>query len=121
MVHRTLVAYLVMVEADFFVFATGPWLGALIPHVIGSRIRPTRQEVHYFGPSGELARQFSSLPLWVDFGESIFYGIPDSAGSGFKVADDTRGEIVDPSTLERVPSKASLQRSRALLARRFSR
>ena len=36
-------------DADRYVFACGPWLGRLFPDVIGSRVRPTRQEVFYFG------------------------------------------------------------------------
>ena len=35
--------------ADQYVFACGPWLGKLFPDVLGDRIRPTRQEVFYFG------------------------------------------------------------------------
>ncbi len=59
------------------------------------------------------------LPVWIDFGERIFYGIPDTHGRGFKIADDTRGEDVDPTTLDRTPSAPSVARARRLLAERF--
>jgi glycine/D-amino acid oxidase-like deaminating enzyme len=106
--------------ADAFVFACGPWLGGLFPEVIGERIRPTRQEVFFFGPPVVNARfAEGSFPVWVDFGERIFYGIPGNEHRGFKVADDTHGERIDPTTLERRPDEAALERARGLLRERF--
>lgn len=106
--------------ADAFVFACGPWLGGLFPEVIGERIRPTRQEVFFFGPPVVDARFAEGrFPVWVDYGERIFYGIPGNENRGFKVADDTHGERVDPTTLERRPDEAALERARGLLRERF--
>lgn len=102
------------VEADVHVYACGPWLGQLFPDVIGDRIRPTRQEIFYFDA------ETPALPTWLDFGERIFYGIPSIDGHGFKVADDTRGETVDPTTQSRVASEDGLARARRFLATRFS-
>ena len=107
-------------EADVYVFACGPWLGRLFPEVLGNAISPTRQEVHFFGtPPG--SRRFAppDMPVWIDFGERIFYGIPDTHGRGFKVADDTRGAVIDPTTMQRVPSEEGMARARALLSERF--
>ena len=107
-------------EADVYVFACGPWLGKLFPDVIGERVRPTRQEVFYFGtPAGSERYQPSHLPIWIDFGERIVYGIPDVHGRGFKVADDTRGAAIDPTTAERIASAEGLTRARHLLSERF--
>ena len=106
--------------ADAFVFACGPWLGELFPEAVGERIRPTRQEVFFFGPPRDDAPfAEGSFPVWVDFGERIFYGIPGNEHRGFKVADDTHGLAVDPTTLERRPDEATLERARALLRERF--
>ena len=102
-------------RADVYVFACGPWLSKIFSDV---PITPTRQEVHFFGtPAG--SSDFRTLPIWIDFGERIFYGIPDTHGRGFKVADDTRGTAIDPTTLERTPSSDSVARARKLLAERF--
>ena len=50
-------------EADAYVFACGPWLGQIFPEVIGDRVRPTRQEVHFFGsPSGDASFSAPGLP-----------------------------------------------------------
>ena len=107
-------------KADVYVFACGPWLGRLFPDVLGSAITATRQEVHFFGtPRGSQSYTAKAMPVWIDFGERIFYGIPDTHGRGFKVADDTRGEAVDPTTMERAPSPESVARARRLLAERF--
>jgi len=108
------------IEADVFVYACGPWLGKLFPDVIGERVRPTRQEVHYFGtPRGSTAYAAGHFPIWIDFGERIIYGIPDIHGRGFKVADDTRGAAFDPTNGNRKPSEAGIERARHLLAERF--
>jgi len=107
-------------EADHFVFACGPWLGQLFPEVLGEAIHPTRQEVFYFGtPRGSERYQPPRLPVWIDFGERVIYGVPDVHGRGFKIADDTRGEPVDPTSLERRASDAALARVRQLLRERF--
>jgi glycine/D-amino acid oxidase-like deaminating enzyme len=106
--------------ADRFVFACGPWLGGLFPEAVGRRIRPTRQEVFFFGPpAGDARFAETGCPVWVDFGERIFYGVPGNEHRGFKVADDTHGEEVDPTGLERRPTREALERARALLRERF--
>lgn len=107
-----------VLRADAFVFACGPWLGHVLPDVVGERIQPSKQEVFFFGtPAGD--RAYRNLPVWIDFGERIFYGIPSAESRGFKVADDTRGEPVDPTSLERVTSNDGLARMREFLRRRF--
>jgi glycine/D-amino acid oxidase-like deaminating enzyme len=109
-------------DADLYVFACGPWLGSLFPEVIGERrILPTRQEVFYFGPpAGERRFDDGACPVWIDLsGERIYYGIPGNEHRGFKVADDTRGEPIDPTTTERTFSPRLLAAARAVMGRRF--
>jgi monomeric sarcosine oxidase len=107
------------IEADAYVFACGPWLGRMFPGVLGNAIRPTRQEVYYFTvpePGRYVAGRF---PVWIDFGERIVYGVPSPDGATLKIADDTRGETVDPDTVNRVPRKEAIDRARKFLAERF--
>ncbi len=106
------------VDADVYVFAAGPWLGKLFPDVIGNAVRPTRQEVYYFETKGDHF-QVGHLPIWVDFGKHIVYGMPGIDGHWFKIADDTRGETIDPTTMKRVMTPAGVERARAFLAERF--
>lgn len=106
-------------DADIYVFACGPWLGQMFPGVLGNAIRPTRQEVHYFTIPRPERYRAGRLPIWIDFGERIVYGVPDIDGRTLKVADDTRGEPVDPSNVDRVPRKAAIERTRKFLAERF--
>ena len=108
------------IEADAFIFACGPWLGSIFPDVVGSLVSPTRQEVYYFAtPAGDARFQAPSMPVWLDAGERVIYGIPEPAGRGFKMADDTPGPPIDPTTGERVPTTAGITAARAFLARRF--
>ena len=107
-------------SADRFVFACGPWLGRLFPDVIGSRVRPTRQEVFYFGaPAGDDRFIEPRMPVWAEVGERFVYGIPGNLHRGFKAADDTRGPDFDPTDGDRNPSPDLERAMRAFLSRRF--
>ena len=106
--------------ADRFVFACGPWLGSLFPDVIGDRVRATRQEVFFFGtPSGDRRYTEEALPVWADHGTRFMYGIPGNEWRGFKVADDSRGPVFDPTNGERTATEAALQIARDYVGYRF--
>ena len=109
------------VEADAFVFATGPWLPKLFPDLLGRRIVPTRQEVFYFAPpAGDDRFGPRAMPGWADFGGGLsFSGFPDLESRGVKFANDVHGEIVDPDTQTRRPSEEALKEVIAFRDRRF--
>jgi len=107
-------------EADAFVFACGPWLGQIFPDVIGRRVKPTRQDVFYFGPpAGDTDFEESRLPVWVEIGKRAMYGIPGNANRGFKICDDSAGAPIDPTSVERTVTPASLRIARRFMAQRF--
>lgn len=107
-------------EADRLVFACGPWMGQLFPDVIGRRIVATRQTVSFFGtPAGDGRYDTGALPVWVHLGERLVYGAPDHERRGLKIADDTAGEDVDPTTMDRTPTPDELRRARVILRERF--
>jgi glycine/D-amino acid oxidase-like deaminating enzyme len=107
-------------SADQFIFACGPWAGRVFPDVVGRRIVATRQEIFFFGtPVGETRYAINELPVWVHVGERVVYGAPDHERRGIKIADDTAGVEVDPTTLDRVASAAGLARAREILRARF--
>ncbi len=106
--------------ADQYVFACGPWLGKLFPEAIGARVRPTRQEVFFFGtPAGDERFTDKKLPVWADHRDRFIYGIPGNQGRGFKVADDTRGPEFDPTSGNRTVSAEGLKNIRDYVAFRF--
>ena len=108
------------IEADRFVFAAGPWMPQLFPDVVGRRIIATRQEVFFFRPPpGDARWDAGAMPVWVHLGERLVYGIPSFERRGVKLADDTAGPEVDPTTLERIPSESGLANARAILRDRF--
>lgn len=110
-----------VLRADLYVFACGPWLRSLFPEAVGERfLRVTRQEVFYFAtPPGDPRFSEGLCPTWVDLSARIFYGIPGNEQRGFKLADDTRGEPLDPTSAERLITPALLAEAREVLARRF--
>jgi glycine/D-amino acid oxidase-like deaminating enzyme len=104
----------VSLTADQYVFACGPWLGRLFPDIIGDRIRPTRQEVFFFGvPARDARYTEAGMPAWIDAGTPhIFYGIPGNEWRGFKAANDTRGPLCDPTSQERTVTPEALRNVR---------
>jgi sarcosine oxidase len=106
--------------ADRFVLACGPFLGTLCPDVVGSRVRPSRQESFYFGtPAGDARWLPPRMPVWLDYQARMYYGIPGNANRGFKVADDTYGPTFDPTNGDRAHTPEMLAEARAFLRLRF--
>ena len=100
-----------------FVFACGPWLPKLFPGLLGEWIRPTRQEVFFFGvEAGDRRFTTPAMPAWVDFKELV-YGVPDLEGRGFKLAIDAHGPPFDPDSGERLATPEGLALAREHLAR----
>ena len=107
------------INAGYFVFACGPWLPKIFPHLLGNRLYPTRQEVYFFGiPAGDTRFAPPAMPAWIDFGAEM-YGIPDLEQRGFKVGLDRHGPPFDPDMDERMPTPAVLTAVREYLAQRF--
>jgi sarcosine oxidase len=108
-----------LLKADFYVFAPGPWLGSVFPFLAQS-IMPTRQEVFFFGtPAGDLRFDEEHLPTWIDGGTQQFFGVPGNHWRGFKIADDVRGPLINPTTMEREISPEKLSAARAYMKMRF--
>ena len=115
-------------NADAYIFACGPWLGKVFAF-LAPTVTPTRQEVFFFGTAaGDLRFTDLRLPVWSDDskgelkgspGKHWFYGIPGNQWRGFKIADDTRGAAVDPTTMEREISAEGLAAARAYIKFRF--
>jgi monomeric sarcosine oxidase len=107
-------------RADRWVFACGPWLGGIFPDLVRPFLTPTRQEVFFFGPpAGDARFNEGRLPVWIDYGENKFYGIPGNLGRGLKVACDQRGPAFDPTSGNRVPSPEGIRAARDYLEFRF--
>jgi sarcosine oxidase len=108
-----------VLSASTFVYCAGPWLPKIFPEVLEGRIRPTRQEIFFFGTDpGD--RRFTSpeMPVWLDFtDERGAYTLPDVENRGFKLAFDRHGPAFDPDTGDRLAS--GVDAARGFLAERF--
>lgn len=106
-------------SAGSFVFACGPWLPKLFPGLLAPLLRPTRQEVFFFGtPAGDRRLAPSSLPAWIDFHAGA-YGLPDIEGRGAKVGLTALGPVFDPDRGDRTPSAEGLEAARRFAALRL--
>ena len=107
-------------KADRYVFACGPWLGKLFPQTVGDLVQATKQDIFFFGtPPGDSRFSDAHLPVWADHRGRFRYGIPGSDRRGFKIADDTRGPIFDPTAGERVVTYETLADIREYVGFRF--
>ncbi len=102
------------IRAGTVIYACGPWLPKLFPDILRGRIRPTRQDVFFFGtPPG-----YKAMPPWFAFREGA-YSLPALDGRGFKFAIDTHGPEFDPETGDRQITQQALRKTRAILRKRF--
>ncbi len=109
------------IDARIFVFACGPWLPKLFPHLLARRIFVTRQEVFFFAPpAGDHSYSPPDLPIWLDYTDSRGpYGFPNLENRGFKLAFDRHGGAFDPDSGDRQISADSIAAARAYLSERF--
>ena len=107
-------------KADGYVFACGPWLGKMFPRTVGNLVQATKQDIFFFGtPAGDNRFSAEHLPVWADHLGRFRYGIPGRDRRGFKIADDTRGPVFDPTNDERVVDPETLKDIRDYIAFRF--
>jgi glycine/D-amino acid oxidase-like deaminating enzyme len=108
-----------VIRAGTFVYACGPWLPKIFPPILEGRIRPTRQEVFFFGvPPGDPRFASPLMPAWLDFTDDRGgYSLPDLENRGFKLAFDKHGPAFDPDSGDRAVT--GLDQARVFLAERF--
>jgi sarcosine oxidase len=107
------------VRAGAFVYACGPWLPRLFPEIVGRRIRPSRQQVFFFGTlPGDSRFAPPRMPAWIAFQEGT-YSVPALDGRGFKFAADKHGPLFDPESGSRLVTPGMTTYARQALARRF--
>jgi len=106
-------------KAETFIYACGPWLPKLFPQHLEGCIRPTRQEVFFFGtPAGDCRFAPRDMPAWIDFIDPRGpYAVPDVENRGVKTGFDRHGPEFDPDMGDRVVK--DIDGIRALLAERF--
>jgi glycine/D-amino acid oxidase-like deaminating enzyme len=93
------------VEADAVVFACGPWMSRLFPDVLGKAVRPTRQEVYYFGPpAGSTRYAAGNFPSGSTSGSGSSTASRTSV-AGLQARRRYRGADFDPTWGDRTPAR----------------
>jgi sarcosine oxidase len=104
-----------VLDADHVVWACGPWLGGLFPHLVDLRV--TKQDVLWFG--APKAWRTPTVPGWIDY-DGACYGLGDLDGRGVKAATDAEGPPFHPDGDDRDLDWSMEQRVRGYLRRRFA-
>lgn len=109
------------VAADHFVFACGPWLGRVLPDVVGKNVDPQRAQVFFLGtPAGSTRFTAPAMPTWMDtYGIDGAYGFPDLEARGCKLAVDGNPVPIDPDTDQRTVTEAGIAAMREFAAMRL--
>lgn len=90
-------------ESTKVIVAAGAWAPRLLG--LDDAFRVTREVVHWFKPSSLNASSANCPVSMIQFGEPIFYSIPDFGG-GFKAGLHHGGEITDPDDARELRSDA---------------
>jgi sarcosine oxidase len=115
-------ARLVTTAGDFVfdrvVVATGVWLARLVP-AVGRHIRVTRQFMAFFEPPEPALYAPGPMPVYsIESDVKGWYGHPLKREGWVKVANDLRGEVVDPDA-DRDATAEYVEQARAFLAERI--
>jgi glycine/D-amino acid oxidase-like deaminating enzyme len=103
---------------DRVVLAAGVWIGRFVPS-IGARVRVTRQMMAFFEPPDPAAYRPGPMPVWsIESDVKGWYGHPLKHEGWVKVANDLRGEVVDPDA-DRGGDEAYVDAARAFVAERI--
>ena len=106
------------VHGDAFVFACGPWLPSVFRATLDGLIRPTRQNVIYFGgPPGDERFGPGSTP--VDRSSCWDIRHPRRGGLRRESRDRRAWPAIDPDGADRTPDAGAIARARAWVERRF--
>lgn len=98
------------------VLACGPWLGTLLPGLLGPLIRTPRRELVFVAPPlGDTRYGWERCPNLVD---ALGWTSAD-LGNGVKIAPPMRGIDMDPDETERVPSRLALEGAEAYVRARL--
>src|SRR5262249_46542371 len=103
---------------DRVVLAAGVWIGRFVPS-IGARVRVTRQMMAFFEPPDPASYRPGPMPVWsIEPDVKGWYGHPLKHEGWVKVANDLRGEEVDPDA-DRGGDEAYVESARAFVAERI--
>lgn len=110
-------------EADFFLFAGGPWLVRLFPDLT-KKLNVTRQVIFFFAPPPDADDLMENkLPTWFNkdaSGVINLYGIPGHEHRGFKAATELTDVITDKfDTYHRYYKPEELEYVQRAMALRF--
>ncbi len=111
------------INADYFIFACGPWTRNLFPDLLLDYTYVSKQDSFYF--TAPLQSQYKydtdGLPVWLEYDKTspLYYGMPTHRGLGFKIAYDDRSESFDLERNDRIISTDRLKGAKKFMNKRF--
>lgn len=108
-----------LLQAQYYVFACGPWLSKIFPNLLMPKLQVQRRDVLFVGtPPGDNRFSHPNLPSWSVRG-SGYYGFSDIEGRGLKVAPYPDYNSFDPDTDERIVNPYQVKRAHDFAKQRF--
>lgn len=95
------------------IICSGPWAGEMIPG-FSNQLKVTRQVIAWVNPKGSKSYELGQFPCWLiddDTQNGMYYGFPIlpvgkfGAPIGLKVAQHYPGQVSNPDSVNRIPSK----------------
>lgn len=105
-------------QAARLVITAGSWARQVLEQV-GLRLplQPTREMVCFFKGTPPELFSVEQCPIYINWGETSYYGIGSVDGSGFKAAQHGRHEPVSPDTMKRTVDPEYVEQVRGFLRR----
>ena len=112
------------IEFDLIIVASGAWTSDLLPN-IGSKLTVTLQQMILVDSNNLSSFVHDKLPVWsmnsIDSKDDLiseWYGFPLLREGYIKIANDSRGEIIDPNA-NRFPNQDFVTKATTFMHERF--
>ncbi len=112
------------IEFDLIIVASGAWTNDLLPN-IGSKLTVTLQQMILVDSNNLSSFTHDKLPVWsmnsIDSKDDLvseWYGFPLLREGYIKIANDSRGEIIDPNA-NRFPNQDFVTKATTFMHERF--
>jgi sarcosine oxidase len=112
----TVVASTGIYSASHLIIAAGSWSAPLLAELdIHLPLEATRQQLLFFAANPAELFTPERFPIFIAWGDEVFYGTGDVAGTGVKIAQHGGGSVVQPNQVLRTVDSTYIDKIRRFL------